>query len=177
MSATSPIYPDTLADLQEWCREYERGTVYPVGGAHIRFGVGIYQLHQAMGWMGEFSKTGVDTRAQNESLASAATHFITAAEDWDAPIELYVDKDVLSNPARVQIDWVKILYNISAAQQMFFYGYVMTQNNSERAARRFNREKMAKCVGEVVEMLFLGMPQVDRRNAIEEATRIMSGRI
>jgi len=172
----SQLVPETVPEWQAWCRDYERETPYPVGGPHIRFSVGLYQIYQAIAWLDSQAGTGLDSKAHHESLASAATHFLMAAEAWKAPTEQYLDPGVLTAPY-ASLDYKDLLYHISAAQQMFFYGYVAKVNDAVRSRSRFKLDGMAQHVAAAVTSLVRAIPVADRAEAFTDATKIMTGRI
>lgn len=176
MALVTFLRPTGVIEWQAWCRDYERNTLYPVGGAHVRYSIGIYQIYQAIGWKDADISCGVDSKAEYESLASAATHFLMAAEAYRAPTELYLDHGLFELPYET-LDCRALLYHISAAQQMIFYGYVSSVNDAKRSRSRFDSNKLAEHIAKAIRILVLAIPVVDRMDAFEDSTKIMTGRL
>lgn len=165
------IRTTNFLELQHWCREYEQTNAYPVGGAHVRYGIAIYQLYQAMSWSDTQTTTNRD-----EAIAAAVLNFIMVAEAWDAALELCVDPNIFVCE-RQTISWEQVLLNIAAAQQHVFYGYAAKYNDSARARRRFNLQEMTVRIATIITILLLGIPTAERVNALEAAQDILVGRI
>jgi len=170
------IATDDVLEVQHWCREYEQTNAYPVGGAHIRYAIAIYQLYQAMTCSD--ARVGDVTLPTNrsEALAAAALNFVMVAETWNAPLEAYIDRNVLKQE-RKPISWEQLLLDIAAAQQHVFYGYVINQNSSARARRRFDLQSLAQHLTHIITALVLEIPQQQRVAALEAAMDILVGRI
>jgi hypothetical protein len=67
----TPIYPENLFDIIQWCHDYPPFDKFPVTPER-RFGIGLYQIHQGMDW----KDGGVN---KYESLAAAVLHFTQTA--------------------------------------------------------------------------------------------------
>lgn len=159
-----PIYPTNIFDILAWCRDYDRNNKYPVNTL-TRFCIGHYQIHQGMAW----KDGGVN---KYESFAAATLHFFMVSEKLKLGVEDYQGEYVLNHMRLRWINWEEMCYNLSASVQMLFYS--PDRNKTKRAAKRYNKDRLAERLSHVAFDLIKAIPPDMRSECYEKATTIMT---
>lgn len=167
MSATLKAeHVRTRVEFQDWCRRLHREGPHPCDPMR-RFAIGVYQIHQAIDWVG--------TESEYESYAAAAIHFTAAAESFEIPIEQGVFAAGLVATIPFGVGGVRsLLYNLSKSQVQLVYA-----TNSSRFKRksRFNKVTAVDTFSFLVRDLISMIPPHKRESAIYKAMEIMTGEL
>jgi len=152
---------DTI-ELIDWCHRFNshQGTD-PID----RFTIGLYQIHQAIGWGSTASGT--------ESAMASVVHFIAACEGAKARIEYFLPTD-LDHIAWGLPNHSELLGVVSKAAQMLFY---LKQAGRTQRSSRYDPAVLGSCLGKACTQLIRGVPIQSRGSAIELATDIMTGNL
>jgi hypothetical protein len=163
------ISTNSLVELQEWCRDYDRRNLHPCD-FFVRFAIGFYQIYQGIEWKDKYNK--------NESLAAASVHFIIVAEKLNLNLEEHLNKNIANWDYNSDINWKQLFCKLSKAQQHLFYHFkTFKLNPNYQRKTRYNPKVLNKLLAESIGFL-IGAIEPDHRDmAIEDATKIMSGRL
>jgi len=156
-----PIKTIQLVDLQKWCKEYHQSTKYP-SSIERRFGIGFYQIYQAMDW-----KT---TNSSWESWVAGACHFIMVCEVMD----LWLETGLLYDMTEWQqvLDDRGLLRALSLAQAQIIY--CTNENNIQRKSR-YKESILVDCMCSIIQTMVAKVPSDKRAEALYDATSIMTG--
>lgn len=159
-------YVKSMVELQDWCRRLHFEGTHRCDPMR-RYAIGIYQIHQAIDWLG--------TDSEYESWAAAAIHVIAAAEAFDIPTEQSLQgfRLVTDLPCRGRT-YQGLLYGISKLQGQLVYA---TNPATIRRRSRFNKSVAADAVANVVIDLLGQIPREARGSAIYKAMEIMTGEL
>lgn len=175
-----PLDSDDLFEFCEWTSWYSKYGPYTTS-ANVRFGIGVYQLGQAIDWEG--------TESEWESYAAAAVHMLGAGavagwslDDifmivYDHIRHLYDHKQIrdLSKPECEMKNWKSLMHMVARAQRNFHY-WLTTSPDLDRASR-YNKKQLQSDIGWLVWYCLLVIPSGKRKQAILDATTIMAGRL
>lgn len=151
-------------DFVLWCRDLAKNGPHPVEPLK-RFAIAHYQIAQGIEW----DETIVP---DYEAYAAAAIHFTVTAELYDIGLEEYLPEKIKDFPATAEIDWKRLCYVLSKAQQMVVYA-----SHPKRIKRgsRFNPDLLKSLLSEAVFIMIGNIPRSQRSHWIETATDIMIG--
>lgn len=168
-----------LVPLLNWARKYHRFNKYPCDALR-RFSIGFYQIYQAMEWRSvPEAPAGVVGHNRNESLASAALHFLICMEAAGLAAENKLPRDLMELQT-LPFHATPLLYCLSRAQQMLIY---YTQSNGLPGlkktvrASRYKSTQLETDLAAAVKLLFQSIPSHQRAQAIEDASRIMTEKL
>lgn len=167
---TRSLRSTNVLECLNWCRVYNQFDLYPVDEIK-RFAIGIYQIFQGLDW-----ENIKDQDNRNESFASACIHFMLCSERLNLSIEAFITSDFELLHTYL-IDYRNLLYHISRAQQMLFYGVRAKQQRTERHKARYKEIQLTKDMVEIVSILMGSIVSAQRQQAIEDATTIMVGKL
>lgn len=159
--------------LSAWCRQYHKHTAYPCTILQ-RFTIAHYQLSQGIKW----NNTPTSYR-EYESFASSALHFIMVAESLELEIcDDYLPEGMLDmcELETWPLNYRNLTLKMSAAAQMVFYAEKSFRTGYTRKSR-YNPLVLQKLLAEIVVMLFASIPSVNRQEAVEQASSIMTKRL
>jgi len=155
------IETESFIDIICWMREYCR--LFPIKHSFDkRFAIGVYQIHQIMGYGIEIG------RIEYEPLAAACLHFIGVAEMLDLDLETFfsnTDIRAIKKTHRGTDDisysgWDYVLYNVSKAQQMIFYRSLIYKGIKRK--KRYSKTLLVICLANLI-MFFMDRIPVDKR--------------
>lgn len=159
-----PVYPTNIFDIFWWCKDYEERNKFPATILN-RFAIGFYQISQGIAW-----KDG--GRNKYESYAAAALHFCMVAVRLELPVDDNMEIKLKDFPVKfIEHSAVELLYNLSAAQQQLFYA---SPSNKTQRASRYNKDKLARCLGEAIIILIGLIPVEYRSDCFELSSTIMT---
>jgi hypothetical protein len=155
-----PLETENWCEVIAWCRDYNRWNKYPVPMLQ-RFGIGVYQIHQAMEWADLLNKA--------ESYMASFLHFQMTMElmdlGWAGEPDLTL---VETRPLCSE----RALYLISKLQQQCFY---KTRMMKTQRGSRFNQKLTAELFAELQTRLVSAVPSYLRKAGLFHASKIMSG--
>ena len=137
-----------------------------------RFGIGIYQISQAMEWKRELLGA---TDQVYECFASAALHFLGVFS-----MRNYTETNLLVSYNLLDIDFHVflpeiVLLNIGKAQQMLHYLYVIEKTAQRK--KRFNVIALKRSLEFLYIHCLSCIPKEKRLKALQSACSIMTGRL
>src|SRR4051812_31934739 len=89
-------------ELIAWAQDYERGDLYPHKDPQRRFGIGLYQIFQAMDWEDKATWVGY------EGWASCAMHMFLCAGLLKLDIERVLKYDLQDIPFDPDINYEQL---------------------------------------------------------------------
>lgn len=159
------VCADNIFDLMWWCKYYEEQNKFPATILN-RFAIGFYQIHQGMLW----KDGGVN---KYESYAAAILHFIMVAVRLNLPIDEQLEISFKEYGSKfIHSSAEDLLCKLSCCQQQLIYG-CNTANKTKRKSR-YDKDKLAKNLGEVIKILMEIIPAEYRIECFEKASSIMT---
>jgi hypothetical protein len=160
----TPIYPENIFDIIQWCKDYEHFDKFKCG-ARARFSIGFYQIHQGIEW----KDNGVN---KYESFAAAVLHFFMVTEylKLDVVNQLnYINlKDYMKSDLRFVA--LELLKDLSKCMQMLFYA---DSANKTKRASRYNPKILEVRLACCIDKLLRCIPIEFRSECFEKATTII----
>ena len=161
-----PIRTASLIEIMEWAAEYHNYGHKPVS-LEMRFGIGIYQIGQAMHWG--------SSAAGDESKAAACIHFMGVTQKMGIAIETKIPIGLNMFQYSPTISGLDILRNICIAQQALIY--FICGKSTERSSKRDLSEKAIIAFSQIIGEMVCSIEKGKRVQAFYDAMDTMSGKI
>lgn len=155
-----------LVEISQWSRElYQSHLRRTCMNPLERFIIGLYQLGTADAWADQSNKY--------ESRMSCAIHLIMVMECYGVGPEAWLERYIEDEPTHA-LDHKALLAEIASAAQHLWYGH---QAGKTQRSTRFDVSRLGIMLGRAVRRLIRSVPSQHRKQAVEDATALMSGRL
>lgn len=170
--------------VSSWCKDYHTRTAYPCTSLQ-RFVIAHYQLSQGIKW----NDVCPSKYQEYESFASSALHFLMVGHCFDLDVAdavaNYIYRQGVEGDASMfdfkelntkPIDYKELTVTMSAAAQQVFYAEKTFRQGYSRKSR-YKPEILTFLLRDLVVMLMASIPSMERSEAIEQASSIMTKRL
>jgi hypothetical protein len=150
-------------ELYEWARDYHTRGQFPVP-PYKRFWIMEYQIPQALAYKGKESNNYA------EGLAALVINALIFAGALQLPIFNYLNYKKITDAPKRPFDGIAVVTALGNCWQMIHY----KQADSARHRSRYNEEKLAKNVAQLIEMFSSYIPSGHESQAIHDTTSILT---
>jgi hypothetical protein len=153
----------SFSDLYDWGRDYHLRGPHKVP-PYKRFWILEYQIPQAIAYKGK------EVANYSEGLAALVINAFIFAGALHLPIHLYFRYRNITEVPKASFDAMRVLLLLGRCWQMIHY----QQADSPRHRSRYNEEKLAKNVAELIECFCSYLPGGHEAVAIRDTTEILT---
>lgn len=161
-----------LVDLGQWCRDYNRYTIYPCS-FDKRFAIGFYQIWDYIDWK-------ESTVNRDAAVAAASIHFIMVLEACELRIEAHLPIELKELHCLGELAWKWLMLHLSRAQQHILYrSQVKGMAGTVKTVRstRYKPDLLERDLSTAIIHLLSAIKPEQRSTAIFDATSTMTQKL